>query len=509
MENSFRTNPGADNIRVSRLLTQIVVSFLFLGAALFAIKTSQYWLGLALVFVPLATSFISKPVNLFILILCIRAAGLQIPMVAGGTSATPVLELLMIVIMLLQTIFRRTKPVMRTGRRALIAFTCTVAVTAGVRGVGFAFLGSNVIGGMTYITMLSPVFVFLVLKDMTLSSRDIKSLVVAVAICGAIPFLVQFFVAYAGAAFFWLTKFFRFSVERIYGAATGADEFGQTRYETLVGFAFALLPLALVLMPKGGLLKLMQRVLLVVCMVALLQSGFRRYMIGFAFIVSFYYILTSKSRARTITMLSGVAFGAVILAYIVAPMLPYTLQRAVAFLPGINIDYRVLRDTTHSMDFRYDLWAICVKEMPQYLMIGRGLLLTLAEALYSLQTITQGWDVAYYYYFIHGYHNGVLEVLLDLGLAGFASLGAFHFCIIKKEMLKCHFVKNESLAARYHTYLCIYGFWRIVAFWAGGGIKTSLPDFIYIAMQLILIRIYLERQAAQPQAETVCEEGGA
>lgn len=63
-------------------------------------------------------------------------------------------------------------------------------------------------------------------------------------------------------------------------------------------------------------------------------------------------------------------FGAVALIPL-APHLPFSAQRALAFLP-LNIDAGVRRDAEGSADMRYDMWKALLPQIPEHLLLGKG-----------------------------------------------------------------------------------------------------------------------------------------
>ena len=66
----------------------------------------------------------------------------------------------------------------------------------------------------------------------------------------------------------------------------------------------------------------------------------------------------------------GILLYVIILA--IAPNLPDVAQRAISFVPNIQVSERVAADAEGSVEWRIEIWEYCLSQVKDYLLIGRG-----------------------------------------------------------------------------------------------------------------------------------------
>jgi hypothetical protein len=99
--------------------------------------------------------------------------------------------------------------------------------------------------------------------------------------------------------------------------------------------------------------------------------------------------------------------------------MPYSVQRAISFLP-VNIDSEVLEDAKESSEWRFQMWAMVWKELPRYLIIGKGYSFDPGEMYGSIEDSWHGQGAGgFESSMIAGdYHNGPLSVIVPFGIFG-------------------------------------------------------------------------------------------
>ncbi|MGA2030354.1 MAG: O-antigen ligase family protein [Verrucomicrobiota bacterium] len=162
-----------------------------------------------------------------------------------------------------------------------------------------------------------------------------------------------------------------------------------------------------------------------------LFGGFRSYIILFllVFAIQFYYEKLFRGSLVWIFLACALLAGVFIVSY--SDRLPLTFQRAISFVPGINIDPAARYDAQNSLQWRLDMWQVVLPLVPQYFFIGKGYGYDITD--YILSSITARNEVAHGYYnaannplMIEGdYHQGILTLIIPLGIFGLLAFAAF------------------------------------------------------------------------------------
>jgi hypothetical protein len=120
-----------------------------------------------------------------------------------------------------------------------------------------------------------------------------------------------------------------------------------------------------------------------------------------------------------------VLFGGLLLVSIVSlPFLrqfPLSIQRSLAFLP-VPIDAGVLAEAEGSTEWRIQIWQAVLPQVPQYLLLGKGLAMTHEEIDYSLEQKSGAMSASSADQIglaLSGdYHSGPLSVIIPFGIWG-------------------------------------------------------------------------------------------
>lgn len=311
---------------------------------------------------------------------------------------------------------QRTKP--DAVRLILAVFLINMFITAFIRGFGFYRLGSDMIGGMLYVEVCIALLFFLYIYQQKMDARDVEKLFILMFFFSALPYVVQVLVVNFPSLFV-LNDFFVFNKARVAYAIRDIEQGREGRYETVVNFSYFLICLGTILKAERkhwGLLLAMLGVLL------LLMSGFRRYAVLSVFVFFMCSVLLSKRRGTTAIFWSVAGLIGVLMAYVTAPMLPHNVQRAIAFLPGIQIGSDALISTENSGEWRLELYKYCIEDIPNYWLVGKGLLMSLDDKLYQLSYLAMKGGTDPYGAFIgRNYHSGIFELILNQGVVGLLS----------------------------------------------------------------------------------------
>jgi len=154
-------------------------------------------------------------------------------------------------------------------------------------------------------------------------------------------------------------------------------------------------------------------------------GGFRSSIMVIALVLFAQFFVEGLHRTKLlfIFVITGVLGGVALVP--LAPHLPHTAQRALAFLP-LNIDPAVRRSAEDSSDWRFDMWKALLPQVPQHLLLGKGYAVNRRDIDWlsgNDTAINTGSFEENQLYALNGnYHSGPLTVILIFGIWGVIGL---------------------------------------------------------------------------------------
>jgi len=155
-------------------------------------------------------------------------------------------------------------------------------------------------------------------------------------------------------------------------------------------------------------------------------GGYRSavFMVFVSFVIMFF--MEGVHRTRFVLVLAFAGMLAAVAAVPLASHLPYSVQRALSFLP-LNISLEAKNSADDSTAWRLKMWAALWPKVPQYLLLGKGLAITADDyqlmgsdvSIKSIDASEQGLALS------GDYHNGILSVLIPFGLWGLIAYAWF------------------------------------------------------------------------------------
>lgn len=341
----------------------------------------------------------------------------------------------------------------------LFIFLILLAVTAKVRGFGIYMLGGSSIGGLDYIIFGTRIaFIAFALAYVNTYPMDIKKLyrfvLIGTLVYFAFNMLVYLFPATTGA----VTKFC--NVMFALGGSDVAELIAQGAGATRRIYALYYVPFALMpyVMRQPALKK---RILLGAgCMVLAALSGFRTALVIVVTLFAFAELVVYKmnvSKGLFITGLLVVFLGA---SWVALPLMDARIQRAYTIIPGFKDRASATSrlSAAGSDEWRMNLYAVCVKNMPQYLLVGRGLGDDLS-VVYERVVIRGGQimspqEAAEYAYSMHAYHLAIFELFIEYGaIAGCLFLAAF-FLLLRQGRLRLREFGGRASSDQQYALAC-------------------------------------------------------
>jgi O-Antigen ligase len=312
----------------------------------------------------------------------------------------------------------------------LIVMIAVALVTAeATGGVGLRVFGSEVYGGRKYIYLLIGIMSYFALTARRIPPEK-AGLYVALFFLGQATKAIGDLFAIAPS---WMH--FVFWVFPPSSNSSDPFEVGVTR---LGGVSAAASGMMLWMMARYGLRgillsgKLWRPFLFVALFALVFLGGYRTSLFGImlAFIMMFFMEGLHRTRLLPTFVLFGVLATTALIP--LANKLPFTFQRTLAFLP-LDLDQAAKQSAEDSTDWRLNMWSAMLPQVPQYLLLGKGLAISKEEYNEmmggSLVAIGAGQfdpgqnSLALSY----DYHNGMLSIVMGFGIWGLIAFLWFVF----------------------------------------------------------------------------------
>ena len=352
----------------------------------------------------------------------------------------------------------------------LAAIALVVLVTAKARGgIGLRSLGGASYGGKHYLYVL-----FAILGYFAISSRRIPphrvGLYVALFFLGSLTQPLSNLVYAAGPNFYWLYNFF--PVDVAVSQATA-----DTAVARIAGASFAAAGVFSYMLAHWGIHGLFNlyrpwRLVLWLAVIAVsLLGGFRSVAVLFFLLLGVQFWFEGLMRSRLLPLLVLGAVAAFLALMPVANKLPFTVQRALSFLP-LELDSAARIDAAASTDWRLRMWKVVWAEVPQYLLLGKGYRINPTDLYLVVESRKRGLGEDIDQAIIAGdYHSGPLSVLVPFGIFGTFAFLAFGAAAVR--VLHLNYRHGDPSLRRINTFLLSAFIARTIFFWALFGAFSS------------------------------------
>lgn len=341
----------------------------------------------------------------------------------------------------------------KTMIMGLVGYCATLIVLMIARGTGLNILGSDKIGGRYYFQQLSCSILPILFILMPVRAKTLTVLVYVqflLAITYIIPDLIF---TLRLRPLYPLLYFLEVPGDAYHFAASGMS-FGFQRYQSL---GWAAVGVALFLLSRFRLDQLfsfrrIHYALLGAVVIAVgLLSGQRIIFLILGLTSLFCAYFQHAYTVRNVGVVLGVTAVTLILAYATSLQLPVAVQRAISFLPGIEISRMAEEDATGTLITRKVLREIGWQQVPRYIWLGRGF------GQEANADLSERWDPTSITRHLNEgrYYNGFIGLLVNTGLAGFLFMSVFLIGILKVVIRTGHILRTHGCRDRLSLVVCV------------------------------------------------------
>ncbi|MCC5847512.1 MAG: O-antigen ligase family protein [Verrucomicrobia bacterium] len=491
------------------MVSMILVSFL----VWFSLSRSDYRVLAFAACIPFALYFMNRPDTVLILAVGLMYSGVSFPGLPGALMAYHLFVLLYIGLWVLAVALRPQQIESRKFYAGiLMLFLINIALVMYWRGAGFRFLGDRDWGGFRYVQILLALGFLLSSSYIKLTVRQWKIAMLLLSGLAMLPSLAEFLLLISRGRLYHLYYVVRLRSLTLTAFVASEDELGLVRFYSARSAGTALMMLAFMFVGFRGLRKYLFCAMMALSFGFIAFTGHRASILELAAFVWLYGFVNVRISYLNyiLTSLLGLVLVLMVV-YATAVHFPLPVQRAVSFLPNIQVDSVARDNAMETLEWRLNLWKEGWNELrnnPDYWVIGKGYTFS-NEEMDALRLGRPG-EYNYWWAVINTtYHNGPLSLLIGLGLSGLiiGSLILVAFSRRHYRFLKGHW-ESPRLKQFFHI-LCLYNLASIFVFFViYGDAFNNYPVIIYRVA--ILEAIYfsdrkLKRDATR-QAEVTTQE---
>lgn len=361
---------------------------------------------------------------------------------------------------------------------SLLLLAAVVVLTAKVTGgIGLRSLGSATYGGKGYFFVLLAILGYFALSS-TPIPRDRAHLYVALFFLSGVTAVIGHLLILGGPALYGL--FGLFPVDLVISQAQA--EFTGSSLVRLTGVTKASLAVFFFMLARYGIRGILDvshplRLLVFVAAIGASTLGGFRSSLGWVFIIFMVqFLFEGLLRTKLMPICAGLGVFTLGVLVVLAPHLPITVQRTISFLP-VEVDPVARFDAQASTEWRVEMWKLMLPELPKYVLIGKGYVISPMDMYLTLESTKRGFANPYENAIVAGdYHNGPLSVYVPFG--SFGVLAFLFFLFAGTRLLYRNYRFGPPELKRINTFLLSFFIARTIVFvFAFGAFNTELFQF--------------------------------
>lgn len=468
--------------------SRILVFLLVLGGALLSlmigvsIGSGEVLLPFLLIVVLAGLALVAKPRVAALLAVTLVSSGLTAPGLPGQFGLYYVAIAAVTGCALLLVIFKRSSlPKFTVLHQLLAAFSAIVLITGFIRGFGFQWLGSSMWGGFIYISIVFPALLVFVLPIVNMPANWWRPAIIIMGLLSPIPLIADLMVVYGIP--FGFVRLFMQTGATIGTLVTDYEATGGLTRLTSAGIAAQSMIIAFLAVVHTRKLFHARNAISIGVLVGIvilsLVSGFRM-MTALIFVIILFAAFLQRTINFNRLVFGVVALTAVILAlYATSHTLPYSVQRAISWLPGIGVSQSAAADAAGTITWRLDLWEQAVRYIPDYFWIGKGFSYDADMYLASMRGYA-AWDSLNWALVTGAYHNGYLSLILLLGIFGLLTGIPLLIGVVVRHLRINREAWNDSVLQQCHqAFLASEVGWMFIYLTIYGDVSAVFPQFFF------------------------------
>jgi hypothetical protein len=353
------------------------------------------------------------------------SATITIFLLPGTPNFWVLITCISLTISILERILNSDRQFIRVPRITwpLLAFLAVVIFTAELTGgMGMKALGSSVYGGKKYFFLFLSIASYFALTARPIPPKK-AALFVTLFFAGNFTALIGYLYPYSPT---WMNPLFLVFPPSLEGVS--GIQGGEAHAPALAAAGMAIYCLMMAKFgPRDIFLsgKPWRLALLILGVILLAMGGFRSsVLLAMAtFTIMFFWEGLHRTALMLVLVLVGLMVGIALIP--LAPKLPWSMQRALAFIPGLDLDPDARNSAEDSTEWRINMWTALLPQIPPHLLLGKGLAISPEEydemmagneqMEYEdgkLDASQNGLALA------ADYHNGMLSLIIPFGVWG-------------------------------------------------------------------------------------------
>jgi len=306
--------------------------------------------------------------------------------------------------------------------RPLLAMLAVFVVTAFVRGgLGMRVLGSGAYGGKAYLLAVGAIVGYFGLTSRAIPLRR-AALYSGLFFLLGLTALISNLIYFGGSNFYFLFQFFpvELALDQAMAELSFTPEYA--RMGSMLTAGMAAFSFLLSRYGADGLFAFGKPWRMALFIVTIVASGFAGYrslavLMGLSFFIMFFVQKLWRTRILLIMACVCALTAAGIVGF--SRQLPLPVQRALSFLPLIEIDPLTRVTADNSNEWRLEMWKAALPLVPQYLFMGKGYVISPDELFMAQQSAQMGNTASWEGALLAGdYHNGPLSLIIPFGIYG-------------------------------------------------------------------------------------------
>jgi O-antigen ligase/polysaccharide polymerase Wzy-like membrane protein len=365
---------------------------------------------------------------------------------------------------------------------SLVVLGLVVAITAKFRGgIGFRAFGSEAVGAKRYLWIWMAILGYFVLISQPVPPQK-RRFYTTLFLIGSVTMMLSFLNPYLGP----LGPFFNMFFPSLQDPNQLSTPALQLNFEEFGELATGLVALGYALVARYGiegtwdLRKFWRPFLFCGAFGASFFGGYRSLVIivGFTLVFLFCFEGLLRSRFMPAVVLGFFLIGGLTVSF--SDRMPLSVQRCLTLLP-LKLDPMARLSAQGSSEWRLEIWRFLLPQIPQYLLLGKGLVFDANDMAMNLSLggNQAGSDPGGQLTLASDYHNGPLSVIIPFGIWG--CIAFLWFLVAAIKTLWANYKYGDPEIKKANTFLLSYFLAKTVLFFfVFGGLYGDLVVFVGI-----------------------------